>query len=170
MQRVNNDPNGATGASEYDVKYVHLYTYRAEDPVDITKMVNYIEIFESIYSPFLTVNINITDTLSLNHAMPIIGEEFIELDVRGPDGVTGIIRQAFYIYKLADRMKVGDKAYTYTLCCISPSAVLDLNLKVSQAITGQPSEIVKEKFGQGSLGIKKEFYSHPTKNPISYVS
>lgn len=170
MERINNDPNGTSSASEYDVKYVHIYTYNSELPVDITKMVNYVEIYESIYSPFLTVNINITDTLSLNHVLPMIGEEFVELDIRGPDNTTGIIKQAFYIYKMSDRIAAGDKVYTYTLNCISPAAIVDMNLKISQAISGQPSDIVESKFAKNSLAIQKNVYSHPTKNLTSYIS
>lgn len=170
MKRINNDPNGTTSASEFDVNYVHIYTYNSELPIDITKMVNYIEVFESIYTPFITLNVNITDTLSLNNILPFIGEEFIELDVRGPDGVFGIIKEAFYIYKLSDRMAASDKAFVYTLHCISAGAIADMNLKISQAITGQPSEIVENLFARNSLAITKKMYSHPTKNSISYIS
>lgn len=170
MERLNHDPNGTSSPSEYDVKYVHIYTYNSELPVDITKMVNYIEIFESMYSPFMTVNVNITDTLSLNHVLPMIGEEFIELDIRGPDGETGLIKQAFYIYKVSDRLPAGDKVYAYTLNCISPAAIVDMNLKISQAIVGQPSTIVEDKLSKNSLAITKNIYSHPTKNQVSYIS
>lgn len=169
MQRINNDPNGTTSASEFDVNYVHIYTYNSELPIDITKMVNYIEVFESIYTPFITLNINITDTLSLNNILPFIGEEFIELDVRGPDGQFGIIKEAFYIYRLSDRMAASDKAFIYTLHCISSAAIADMNLKISQSMSGQPSDIVKTKLANAMV-ITKTMYSHPTKNAISYIS
>lgn len=170
MQRLNHDPNGASSASEFQINYVHIYTYRSELPVDITKLVNYVEIYESVYSPFMTLNVNITDTQSLNHLLPMIGEEFIELDIRGPDGETGLIKQAFYIYKLSDRMQAADKAFVYTLNCISSAAVVDMNLKISQAVSGQPSDIVKEKFARGSLAVTKDVYSHPSRDKISYIS
>ena len=170
MQRLNHDPNGASSASEFQVNYVHVYTYRSELPVDITKLVNYVEIYESIYSPFMTLNVNITDSQSLNHLLPMIGEEFIEIDIRGPDGETGLIRQAFYIYKLSDRIQAADKAFVYTLNCISSAAVVDMNLKISQAISGQPSDIVKDKFAIGSLAATKDVYSHQSRDKISYIS
>lgn len=170
MQRVNHDPNGASSASEFQINYVHIYTYASELPVDITKLVNYVEIYESIYSPFMTVNVNITDTQSLNHLLPLIGEEFIELDIRGPDGETGLIKQAFYIYKLSDRVEAANKAFVYTLNCISSAAVVDMNLKISQAVSGQPSDIVKDKFARGSLAVTKDVYSHPSRHVVSYIS
>lgn len=169
MNRVNSDPNGITSPSEYDVNYVHLYSNRFEDPIVITKLVNYFEIFESIHTPFMTVNINITDTQSLNSLIPIVGEEYIELDIRGPDGNTGIIKQGFYVYKLSERMPVADKAFVYTLHCISAAAIVDMNLKISQAISGQPADLVTGKFAS-ALEIGKLVSAHPTKNSISYIS
>jgi hypothetical protein len=166
---VSTDPNGVQSASEYDVRYVHIYTNVSELPVDVTKMVNFIEVFESIYSPHLTVNVNLTDAMSLNSALPLIGEEYIELDVRGADGITGIIKQGFYIYKMSDRMAVSDKAFTYTLHCVSASAIEDMNLKVSEYITGTPSDLVERKFSK-AIDITKPIYSEPSKNTVAYIS
>jgi hypothetical protein len=170
MEQLNHDPNGISTPSEYRVHYVRLYTHSSEEPIDITNLINYVEIFESIYSPFLTVNVNITDNQSLTSLLPLIGEELIELDVRGADNVSGILGQTFYIYKLSDRLQVSDKTFTYTLNCISPSAIFDMNLKVSQAFNGQPADIVKEKMCASSLSISKPVYAHPTKNVVSYIS
>lgn len=168
--RVNSFSNGVSTASEYTINRVSLYTKGSEQPIDIRMMVNYIEIFESIYSPFLTVNINITDAQSINHVLPIIGEEFIELDVRGPDGKTGILGEAFYVHKLSERIPVGDKAYTYTLHCISPSAIIDMNLKLSKSMVGTAASLVENDLCKTSLSIKKPMVVHPTKNTLSYIS
>jgi hypothetical protein len=167
--RINLDPNGITSPSEYDVNYVHLYTNKLDDPIVITKLVNYIEIFESIHTPFITLNVNITDTQSLNSLLPIVGEEYIEIDVRGPDGTTGLIKQGFFIYKLTERMQIADKAFTYTLNCISSAAIIDMNIKISQAISGQPSNLVASKFVE-ALEINKQVFAYPTKNVVSYIS
>ena len=153
MDKLVQNPNGITRPSEYKVQHIRLHTPTLENPLDITKMVNYVEIFESLYSPFLTVNINITDNQSLTHLLPLIGEEFVEVDIRGADNVTGVIGQSFYIYKVSDRSQVSDKTFTYTLGCISPGAIFDMNLKISQAMSGKPSDIVKDKMCLNSLAI-----------------
>lgn len=170
MDKLVQSPNGITRPSEYKVNYVRLHTQTSDTPLDITKMINYVEIYESIYSPFLTVNVNITDNLSLTDLLPLMGEEFIEVDIRGADNLTGLIGQTFYIYKVADRTKVSDKTYTYTLGCISPGAIFDMNLKISQAMFGQPSDLVKDKLCGTSLAVDKPVYAHPTKYPVSYIS
>lgn len=170
MEKLNEDPNGISTPSEFDVNYVHLYTYRSSAPIDISKMVNYIEIFESIYSPFLTININISDNQSLTNALPLKGEEFVEIDIRGADGTTGITKQQFYIYKLSDRVAASDKTFVYTLNCISPSAIFDMNMKISQFLRGQPSTIVEENLCKTGMAVTKQVFSYPTKHEVSYIS
>jgi hypothetical protein len=167
---INNNIDGVSQPSEFNINYVRIVTQQSDAPVDITKLVNYIEIYESIYSPFLTVNVNITDAISLNNMLPLIGEEFIEFDIRGPDNETGLIKQPMFIYKMSDRIQAADKAFVYTISCISPAAIIDMNLKISQAISGQPSDIVEKQLCKSSLSIEKPIYSHPTKHQVSYIS
>ncbi len=167
---INDQIDGVSQPSEFNVNYVRIVTQQSNEPIDITKLVNYIEIFESIYSPFLTVNVNITDALSLNHILPLIGEEFIEFDIRGPDNETGLIKQPMFIYKMSDRLQAADKTFVYTLSCISPAAIIDMNLKISQAVTGQISNIVENQICKNSLSIDKPIYSHPTKGSVTYIS
>lgn len=170
MEKLTADPNGATSASEYKFEYVKLHTQTSEIPLDITKMINYVEVFESIYSPFLTLNINISDTQSIINTLPLIGEEFLEIDIRGADGKTGIVGQTFYIHSLTDKLQAADKTFVYTLHCISAPAIFDMNLKISQAIQGQPSEIVMNKLLKNALTVDKPVYSHPTKHSVAYIS
>lgn len=167
---INNQIDGVSQPSEFNINYVRIVTQQSDEPVDITKLVNYIEIFESLYSPFLTVNVNITDGISLNHILPLIGEEFIEFDIRGPDNETGLIKQPMFIYKMSDRIQAADKTFVYTLSCISPAAIIDMNLKISQAVSGQISTIVENQFCKKSLSIDKPIYSHPTKGSVTYIS
>ena len=167
---INTQEDGISQPSEYTVNYVRIVSQQSEEPVDITKLINYIEIYESIYSPFLTINVNISDAISLNHILPLIGEEFIEFDIRGPDNETGVIKQPMFIYKMSDRIQTADKMFVYTLSCISPSAIIDMNLKISQAISGQISTIVNDQICKNSLSITKPVYSHPTKGSITYIS
>lgn len=169
--RLTEDPNGIRRSpSEYNINYVRLMSSSMGDFIDITKMVLYIEIFESIYSPFLTVNICVADNLSLSALLPFRGEELVEIDIAGPDGESGLRQQAFYVYKLTDKTQVSDKTYGYTMQCITPAAIADMNLKISQSMSGQPSDIIQNKILKDVLGIGKPLVNYPTKFPISYIS
>ena len=167
---VNQDTNIASAPSEFNINYVRILTSRSDEQVDITKMINYIEVYESIYSPFLTLKINILDAMSLTSILPLVGEEYIEVDIVGPDGEVGIRGQGFYVYKMTDRLAVSDRAMSYTLHCISGPAIVDMNLKLSQSLSGQPSDLVTTQLGKTGLSIIKPIYAQPTKNSVSYIS
>lgn len=168
--RLTEDPNGIRSPSEFNINYVRIMSSSMSDFVDITKLVLYIEIFESIYSPFLTLNICVADNVSMAALLPFRGEELVEVDIVGPDGETGLRSQAFYVYKLTDKIQVSDKTYGYTMQCITPAAIADMNLKLSQSMSGQPSDIVQNKILKEALGVNKPLVNYQTKYPISYIS
>lgn len=170
MQRVNESSNGVGVTSAPNVKYVRLYKYSGADYIDITSVINYIEIFESIYDTFVTVNINITDTLSMHSTLRLTGEEFVEVDICDPTGSVGYIKQAFSIYMLADRITNANASVIYTLKCISPSAIVDMNLKISKAYSGQPADLVLTEFGKTLSILDKPVVCEPTKNVVQYIS
>lgn len=156
--------------SGFTINYATILTSRSDEEIDIVKMINYVEVFESIYAPFITMKVNILDAMSLNSLLPIIGEEYLEIDIVGIDGEVGMRNQGFYIYKITDRIVVSDRATSYTLHCISAPAIVDMNIKISKSYKGLASDIVRDQLCTDSLSIKKELYCHPTKNSISYIS
>lgn len=168
--RLTEDPNGIRSPSEFNINYVRIMSSSMSDFVDITKMILYVEIFESIYSPFITLNISVADNISMSAMLPFRGEELVELDIVGPDGETGLRKQAFYIYKVTDRVQISDKTFGYVMQCITPAAIADMNLKLSQAMSGQPSDIVQNKLLKDALGVNKPLVNYPTKYSISYIS
>lgn len=170
MQRVNDFSNGVGTISSPNVKYVRLYKYAGSDYVDITSLINYIEIFESIYNTFITVNINITDTLSIQSILQLTGEEFVEIDIRDASGTLGYIKQVFSVYMLADRITTANASVIYTLKCISPAAIVDMNLKISKAFVGQPSDLVVNEFGKALTVVDKTVVTESTKNVVQYIS
>ena len=154
--------------SNFEVKYIKISAGGGE-PFDVTKLVNYIDIYESIYSPFMTLEFNITDALSVVHLLQLKGEETVEVDIRNADDESGFIGQKFNLYKLSNRISISDRAYTYTLHCISPGALTDLSTRHSEAFDGKPHELAEEKFIK-PLAESKEVYAHATKNKIAYIS
>ena len=157
-------------SGDYKMHYVRLHKLSSQINIDITNMVNYVEVFESMFSPFLTVNVNILDNIGLLEKTPLIGEEFVELDIRGPDNELGLISAFFYIFKLTDRKEVSDRGVVYTLSCISPTAIKDMNLKISKAYTGQPSDLVKSPLKEEALEVEKDIYCEDTKDKVQYIS
>jgi len=162
-----NDTLGFVG--DYNLRSIFLRSFRYEEKLDITQLFASMEVYESIYSPFMTLRIDILDSAGLLDKAKIIGDEFIELDIRDADNATGIIGENFYIYKITDRVAISDKGSTYTLHCISLPALADMNMLISKSFKGQPSEIIKEIF-TNYLYSEKTLTIENTKNSIQYVS
>lgn len=154
---------------DYNLHSIFLGSFRYQDKIDITPLFSFIEVFESIYSPFISINIGIIDSAGLMDKARIIGDEFIEIDLRDADNETGFRNETFYIYKITDRIPISDRGNSYTLKCISLPALADMNMLVSKAYKGQPSEIVASIYQQ-FYGSQKTFIVEDTKNYVQYIS
>lgn len=138
----------------------------------VTPQVMSIEIYEDIFSSFITGKIVIRDVQDLINFLPLVGEEVVRFKVITPslpakDGYSG----EFYIYKMDDRVKIGDKQYMYVLHFITKDAITDLNKKISRAYSGKVSDIaVKVLTATGGFETKKEVNVEETSNTLKYVS
>lgn len=144
---------------------------------DITNQVSGIQIYEDLFSPFISGNLIIDDTLDLINLFPFVGEEFLNLRLKTPsfdrikDGITRIINNKFYIYKATERELIGDKRVVYKLHFISLEAVVDLNKKISSAFEGKCSDIIKE-LVEKPIGLQtdKFFINEETPNGTKFVA
>ncbi len=154
---------------DYNLHSIYLKSYRYADKIDITPLFSFVEVYESLYSPFMTMNIGIIDNIGLLDKARIIGEEFLEIDIRDADNETGIRNEAFYIYKIEDRIEISDRGSSYTLKCISLAALSDMNMAISKSFKGQPSAIVSAIYDDFIVSNKPLILEN-TKNSIQYIS
>lgn len=139
---------------------------------DITNQVLSIQIFEDLFSPFITGNIVIKDSLDLVNLFPFVGEETLELKLSTPTLKEGNIDAKFYIYKMSDRDMVGDKSVVYQLHFTSIDAVVDLNKAISKTFSGKVSDIAQTVFSDKANGLQttKPVNIEETANSTKYVS
>ena len=97
---------------------------------EITNQVVGLQIFEDLFSPFITGSLIIKDSLDLLNLFPFSGEEFLQLRVSTPTLKGSKIDGNFYIFKMADREIVGDRSVVYELHFITQEAVIDLNKRM----------------------------------------
>ena len=110
----------------------------------ITPQVVSIEIYEDIFSPFITGNLVLRDSQELNNLLPMIGEEVVRISVGTPSMDTSeMYSKEFMVYKLSDKFKLKDREMVYQLHFISKEAIIDLNRKLSMGFEGKISDIVK---------------------------
>jgi hypothetical protein len=144
---------------------------------DITNQVSAIQIFEDLFSPFISGNLIIDDALDLINLFPFVGEEFLNLRIKTPsfdlikDGTRRSFNDKFYIYKATERELIGDKRVVFKLHFISIEAVVDLNKRISSAFEGKCSDIVRDII-QKPIGLetKKNYIFEDTPNGTKFVS
>jgi hypothetical protein len=92
---------------------------RSRSISNMTKLVKNIKIYESIMNPVLTAVFTISDAIGLAESFPLIGEEYIEMDIETP-GMGDIFTMRFDVIEIRDKRQVTEgKASAYNLYCVS---------------------------------------------------
>ena len=165
------DKNSLRFAGDVSIDRVVLTTSRGTYQ-EIQGQVLQIQIFEDIFSPFMTGILSLKDTLDLSNVLPLIGEEYLELRITTPQLKGAKIDGKFYVYKMADRVVVGDRAVGYELYFISAEAVVDTNKKNSKVYSGKISDIVPTFVIDKIEGMEtnKKLFVEETRNSIKFIS
>lgn len=141
---------------------------------NITNQVMGVELFEDLFSPFLSGNIIVKDSLDLINLIPLVGEELVKIKINTPsfEGFGKVIDNDFYLYKLSDIEFTGDKSKVYRLHFISPEAIVDVNKRISKSFSGKISDIAKQIINDQTYGFesKKFLNLEDTQNSTKYVS
>lgn len=140
--------------------------------INVKNQIAGLEIYEDLFSPFITGKIFIRDSLEIINLLPLVGEEVIRLSVVTPSlDKTESYSGDFFIYKLDDRIKTAERELVYVIHFISKEAVYDLNKHVSKAFSGKLSDIAREIITGGyGLVSPKPALIEETKNTTKFVS
>lgn len=141
---------------------------------DVTNQVKVIEIYEDIFAPFISGTLTFRDSLDLPNLFPFIGEEYVNIKINTPtfEDKTQIIDDQFFLFRMSDKSKMGDRNMIYQLGFISKEALVDMNKKVSKAYSGKPNEIALKviKDSYDGLESKKKVNIDNAINKTKFVS
>jgi hypothetical protein len=169
---MNNSDKELTFAGDVSIDQCIIYTNSGLKQ-DITPQVIAITIYEDIFSPFMTGSLTVRESFDLVNLFPFIGEEMLNIEVSTPTLDTKKnIKGSFYIYKMTDRVLLGDKQVAYVLHFISPEAIVDLNKKISRGYQGKSHEIVSSAVSSGLNGLQstKEVFAEQSSKVLKFVS
>ena len=130
----------------------------------IREIINGFTYYEDITRPFISANLNITDStanLIGSQTGPITGNELVEIVVLGPDEKE--YTYYFRVYKVGDRVNSG-KVQNYNLGLISEEALANPQTRIRKTLTGRPDEIVRECLGEEGLNTPKDIVTDPCLN------
>ena len=146
MEKIN-------GAGDIEIKQIDLIGKYST--TSLVGLYTEIQIFEDIFSPFITGTITITESFDLMNKLPLIGEEFLILDLTTP-GFEKRIKGRFYVFKCSEKVAIRDKLSAYTLSFISIDAVNDLNIRLNNAWSGFCSDIAFRLIAKDKAGVQTE--------------
>ena len=150
-------------AGDVNVGEVKITSLVSNKTFNVANQLITIQIFEDIFSPFITGSIIVRESFDLINLFPFAGEEKLELDISTPTLEKGNIKSDFYIYKLTDSSvsSYNDKRYfdKFRKKMISN---LRLNNKLSKPVKKQNKIliIIKRLFLPIFEAIQRD--SHPT--------
>ena len=155
--------------------------------IDVTALIDSIEIHEGIFSPFASIDFILTDALGITERFPIIGDEHIIVTYKTPGENFKIRTRAFKLYKTGERVEAAQRQYNYVLFGIDEFGLLQETKSVDKSFVGQ--NVIKaidkiyynvvtsgadvqgtfQEFSQSLYGRDKEGIKE-SKNETSYVA
>lgn len=133
-----------------------------------------IQIYEDMFSPFISGLLTFKDELDFMNGLPMIGQEVLDLVISTPQlkerGAS--INGQFYINEIKNREFVTERSVVYEISFISKEAITDCNIKLSKSYGGKVSDIAKNILEDKLVQFNslKKLHIEPTKNSIKYVS
>ena len=142
-----------------------LLTNFAGQTWDIQALVTDFSITESIYTPCLTLSMNIKDVVNLMSAARITGHETITVKLsRKPFGteIAVSVNHVFYVTEYPVYAKYSNSVQVYSLKGISRHAYLSNLKRVSRAYSGSVKDFITAMFLEiGNTPVENRKYTEP---------
>ena len=136
---------------------------------NVINQVELIEIYEDVFSSFVSVSIVLRESVDYINLFPFMGDEYVYLDIVTPS-LNVPIKGNFYIYKITDRMYTQEREVMYTIKAISEEFLTDVNTKLSRSYGGNISEIAASLLGKDGLNTKKKTLIETTSNITKFTA
>lgn len=155
-------------AGDVQIKEVQLNSLNGQ-VANVTGQVVSIEVYEDLFSPFISLSIVLQESVDYINLFPFTGEEFVDLTLVTPSMDTPITGR-FYIYKITDREYTKEKEVVYAIKAISEEFLTDANSKVTKSFSGNVAEIAQRLLGKDGLNTKKKVHIEKTLNTTKFVA
>jgi hypothetical protein len=118
--------------------------------IDIRPQVLEFNLYQDIFTNYISGSVVISDALGLMVNLPIVGQErlTVKFSYMG-DSVN--YKRYFYVYNVVNRTQLKDRHETYSLRFVSESFMKNLTGRVSKAYSGKISNMVKDIFTEFEL-------------------
>ena len=113
----------------------------ASEPVDIKGAIAELNIHESVELPYLTGSIALVDGVMFKGIFGIKGSERLEIAIAADKNSKPVIKK-FMITGIAKNVSANERTDVYVLTLMEEHAYASSVIKISEAYTGKPEEII----------------------------
>lgn len=129
-----------------DVVIEDIYiTSNASGSTDLINFVMQFEIYMSVESNSMTLNLHIADSSGLITALPIEGQEKVTVQFRTPN-IEETFFRTFIVHTISNRSLNRDREQRYTLECISEEAYINQSTRLTSKFVGSTDSIAASIF------------------------
>lgn len=139
--------NDILKAGDYKLQKLVMHSLVNGSFVDLTSLYKKIELYEDIFSPYITGTIVVEDAYNFPERFPIVGQEKIEIAFKSDIDNLQDVEMIFRVYKL-DSHRLGEtgKVQQYTLHLMSEGGYFNQSQFCGYSVSGPVSEMVKTLF------------------------
>lgn len=136
---------------------------------NILPQVEGIELYEDLFGYFISGKLIIKDAVSLKTFFPLVGDEFVRLDINTPSLPDEYkIKGEYFIYSCSEKKRINDRVDGYVLSFISKEAIVDINRRISKTFKGTPDSIISQILDE--IGTNKLISLEPSPNSVAFIS
>lgn len=132
--------------TQFSIKELHLLIPGQSTRFDLSAVFQELNLFDNIFTPCVSGNIQITDAYNLVEKFKFDGNEKIKIQIDKGSGISSAFNyeKEFVIYKMTNSKNLNMTSKTYTLHFCSEEFVLSEQKKISQNYTGTYSAAVQK--------------------------
>ena len=113
--------------------------------IDIIKIFEEINLYDSLFLPVISGNILITDAIGLSSKLLFDGSEVLLVDIaKDADSDIASFKKAFRVYKQSNRQNNGLNSEAYVLHFVSDDLIYSDQQKINQSFEGTYSYIIEK--------------------------
>lgn len=157
-----------TYAGQYVIDSIDILQANGHS-LDIRSQVDLITLYEDLFSPFMTGNMVMIDTIDLPSLLLNGGADLLRLRLRTPAfPKKQAIDRLFHIYKLSDVAKTNDRSQSYIFYFAGVESLADGSSVISKTFKGRGNDNVKTILN--GLNSTIPYIADETTNDVVYTS
>ena len=131
-------------AGDYNIVSFLIHSHRSEEPIEIGRHVDEIEIYENIELPYLTGTFTMKDDLNIYDRIDFNGTEMLEISFESVHNFGVIITKQFTVSEIVSSAKATENIEGFEIKMIETNAFNSAMMQINKAYTGTPDQIIKK--------------------------